>query len=96
MSEDRIAKLSQRFTKHSLGHKPFAPRSRERRSFYMASDLTERIDRIYQEVNHELYPHPISKSLFLETIIEFGLDNVDDLKPLLLNESRQNSNSAIS
>jgi hypothetical protein len=84
MSDDRIAKLSQRFSKHAVGRKPSASRLRERRSYYLAVDLTERLDRVYRDVNHELYPHAVSKSLFLETVIEHGLAHLDELKPILL------------
>jgi hypothetical protein len=83
MADDRIAKLSQRFAKHAVGRKPAAARARERRSYYIATEITERIDRVYRDVNHELYPHSISKSHFLETVIEYGLANLDEIKPLL-------------
>jgi hypothetical protein len=84
MSDDRIAKLSQRFTKHAVGRRPTTGRARERRSYYIATEITERIDRIYRDVNHELYPQSVSKSLFLETVIEYGLAHLDELKPLLV------------
>jgi hypothetical protein len=35
---------------------------------------------LYQEVNHELYPKRISKSVFLETLIEHGVEHIADLK----------------
>ncbi len=35
MSEDRIAKLSQRFNRHTVGRRPSSTRNRERRSFYI-------------------------------------------------------------
>lgn len=93
MSDDRIAKLSQRFTRHTVGRKPAATRTRERRSFYIDGDLVARLDQIYKDVNHELYPHTVSKSVFLETVIEYGLDHLDALKPLLI-ESAENSSAS--
>ena len=96
MSDDRIAKLSQRFNKHAVGRKPSAPRSRERRSYYLATEITERLDRVYRDVNHELYPHSVSKSLFLETVIEHGLAHLDELKPRLLAGSDLDDVSATS
>ncbi|MGH2530920.1 MAG: hypothetical protein ACRDJW_01320 [Thermomicrobiales bacterium] len=83
MAEDRIAKLSQRFTRHAVGRKPTTARTRERRSYYIATDLSERIDQVYRDINHALYPSSVNKSLFLETLIEYGLEHLDELKPLL-------------
>ena len=96
MADDRIAKLSQRFTKHAVGRKPAAARARERRSYYIATEITERIDRVYRDVNHELYPLSISKSLFLETVIEYGLAHLEELKPLLVAGSNAPDTSAAS
>ena len=84
MSDDRIAKLSQRFSRHTVGRKPTTTRTRERRSFYLDADLTGRIDRVYKDLNHALYPQSVSKSVFLETVIEYGLEHLDELKPLLV------------
>jgi hypothetical protein len=83
VTDDRIAKLSQRFTRHAVSQKQTANRTRERRSFYLDAELTERLDRIYRDLNHGLYPQSISKSVFLETVMEFGLDHLDDIKPML-------------
>ena len=96
MADDRIAKLSQRFTKHAIGRKPATTRTRERRSFYLDAELTARIDRVYKELNHSLYPHAVSKSVFLETIIEHGLEHLDELKPILVQASDMDDVSAVS
>ncbi len=87
MSEDRIAKLSQRFNRHTVGRKPSSTRNRERRSFYIDGELVARLDQIHKELNHALYPTQVSKSAFLETLMEYGLDNLDALKPLLIEAS---------
>lgn len=91
MTDDRIAKLSQRFSKHAVGRKPSATRSRERRSFYLDAELTGRIDRVYKDLNHALYPESVSKSVFLETVIEYGLEHLDELKPILAQASTERS-----
>ena len=80
MPEDRISKLSQRFKTHAVGRKPTSNRTRERRSLYLDGELVERLDKIYRDVNHELYPNVVNKSAFLETILEYGLDNLDQVK----------------
>jgi hypothetical protein len=84
MSDDRIAKLSQRFSRHTVGRKPSSTRTRERRSFYVDGELVARLDQVHKELNHALYPTTVSKSTFLETLMEYGLDNLEALKPLLL------------
>jgi hypothetical protein len=81
--EDRISKLSQRFKTHAVGRKPTSSRTRERRSLYLDGELVERLGRIYKDVNHELYPHAVNKSAFLETLLEYGLDNLDQVKTRL-------------
>ena len=96
MSDDRIAKLSQRFSKHAVGRKPATSRTRERRSFYLDAELTGRIDQMYRDLNHALYPRSVSKSVFLETVIEYGLEHLEDLKPILIQASTNNDSSDIS
>lgn len=55
-------------------------KNRERQSFYLDADLTKSLDKKYKDLNHELYPNTISKSMFLETILEYGLENIDTIK----------------
>jgi len=81
--EDRIAKLSQRFGRHAVGRTPGITRARERRSYYMATEIADRVDRVYRDVNHGLYPRSVSKSVFLETVLGFGLDHLDEITGLL-------------
>lgn len=83
MADDRIAKLSQRFSRHAVGRPAQGNRTRERRSFYLDVELTQRLDQAYRDLNHDLYPQTVSKSAFLETLIEYGLEHLDALKPLL-------------
>lgn len=83
MADDRIAKLSQRFSRHAVGRPSQGNRTRERRSFYLDVELTQRLDQAYRDLNHDLYPQRVSKSAFLETLIEYGLEHLDALKPLL-------------
>ena len=87
MTDDRIAKLSQRFSRHAVGRKPAGTRTRERRSFYLDAELTERLDRVYKDLNHSIYPRTVSKSVFLESVLEYGLAHLDELKPILAQAS---------
>ena len=81
MSEkvDRIAKLSQRFKTHGAGRPKQTPKQRERQSLYLDAGLTERIDHTYKDLAHELYPTSLSKSAFLEALLEYGLENLDTI-----------------
>ena len=81
--EDRIVKLSQRFKTHVAGRPKNTNKNRERQSFYLDADLTERIDKTYKDINHQLYPKSISNSMFLETVLEFGLENLESIKSRL-------------
>jgi len=83
MPEDRISKLSQRFKSHSVGRKPESTRNRERKSFYLDTELAAQLDTTYKSLNHELFPQSVSKSAFLETIIEYGLDHLPEVRDLL-------------
>lgn len=80
---ERIAKLTQRFSKHSTGRPKTAKKIRGRDSFYLDTELTEKIDKAYKDLSHELYPKSFSKSLFLETMLEFGLSNIAEIKSQL-------------
>lgn len=82
---DRISRLSKRFTTHAVGRQKTSERNRERKSFYLDGDLVSRMDQAYREINHALYPKRVSKSTFLETIIERGIDDREELQSLLAN-----------
>jgi hypothetical protein len=79
MSEksDRIAKLSQRFKTHATGRPKRTQKNRERQSLYLDADLTTRIDQTYKDIAHQMYPKTLSKSTFLETLLEYGLEHLD-------------------
>lgn len=84
MPEDRISRLSKRFQQHAVGRRPTSDRTRERRSFYLDANLVERLDQTYRDLNYELYRSGgISKSAFLETVIEYGLAHLPELKDTL-------------
>jgi hypothetical protein len=87
MNEDRISQLSKRFRNHNAGKSVISTRARERRSFYLDTDLVSRLDEVYRQINHELYPKHISKSSFLETLMQHGLEHLADLKKALADTS---------
>jgi hypothetical protein len=88
MAEDRIARLSKRFQTHAVGRQPTTQqRSRERKSFYLDVGLVEQLDKIYRDLGHELYPTALSKSTFLETLLEYGLRHLSEVKAVLAQQS---------
>src|SRR5438094_7934941 len=87
-SDDRIAKLSQRFKTHAVGRRPQAtPRTRERHSLYLDTDLIAQASQAYRDISHELYPQTVSKSEFWEALLSYGLEHLAELKQALAEDS---------
>lgn len=84
MADDRIATLSQRFRTHDQRRRPQTPRMRERKSFYLDLSVVAQVDAAYRTTNHAFYPGTLSKSVFLETLIRYGLDHLDAFKDELI------------
>jgi hypothetical protein len=78
----RIAKLSERFKPHA-GRQKISPKQRERKSYYLDTEITGRLDSDYKEFSHQLYPQTVGKSVFMETILEYGLDNLPTIRALI-------------
>jgi hypothetical protein len=91
--EDRIARLSQWFKSHAGGRPKNDQKSRERQSLYLDANLIERVDKMYKDIHHQLYPKSISKSVFLETILEYGLENINAIKSRLSETAETSENS---
>ena len=87
MSEERISSLSRRFKTHAVGRPSKSQRTRERRSFYLDVTLVEQLDEAYRKLNHDVYPKEVSKSEFLEAVLEYGLAHVEDMKMTLADNS---------
>lgn len=80
--QERIAKLSSRFEKtDAVSQKKVT--KRDRHSLYLDKELVAETDRVYKEVNHQLYPAEISKSQFLEALLQYGLDHIEEVKQLI-------------
>ena len=80
MSDDRIAKLSERFNRHHANPTSSTPRVRERRSLYLDGALLQRLDQEHRALNHQFYPRSVNKADFLEALIEYGLEHMEELK----------------
>jgi hypothetical protein len=87
----RINKLSERF-KDRPGRPSHATKERERKSYYLDVEISKRLDDDYKKFNHQIYPHSVSKSVFIESILEYGLNNIDTLKESLKSQA-DNSDS---
>ena len=83
----RIAKLSERFKPHT-GRPKLSPKERERRSYYLDTGIAERLDKDYKAFSHQLYPQTVSKSVFIETVLEYGLDHLQALKEIISAKSQ--------
>jgi hypothetical protein len=57
---------------------------RTRRSFYLSTEVIDAVDLSYKELNHQLYPAEVIKSVFLEALIRYGLDNLEEVKTILI------------
>jgi hypothetical protein len=88
----RIAKLSERFKPHT-GRQKLSSKQRERRSYYLDTEIAERLDKDYKEFSHQLYPQTVSKSVFIETILEYGLDHLQALRDIIQAKSGLNAES---
>ena len=78
----RIAKLSERFKKQP-GRQKLSRKQRERKSYYLDVEVTSRLDKDYKEFSHQSYPQNVGKSVFMETLLEYGLDNLDAIREII-------------
>jgi hypothetical protein len=79
----RIQKLSERFKPRPSERKAASRERRERRSFYLDVGIMERIDKEHKTYNHQAFPHTVNKSVFMEAILEYGMDNLDAVAKLI-------------
>lgn len=87
----RISKLSERFSTNARKPKAGA-RERERRSFYLDVAVTTRLDEELKAFNHRNFPATVSKSVFLETLLEYSLDNLDAVQARITNATPAEDN----
>ncbi len=92
--DDRIAKLSQRFKTHATGRPKQSQKNRERQSLYLDADLTARINQTYKDIAHQMYPKSLSKSAFLESLLEYGLEHLDVITSRLAEIADVNESSS--
>lgn len=57
--------------------------NRRRHSVYIDESLMNRIDFLFKEVQHEIYPAELKKSTFLEMLLEKGLEDLNSIKNTL-------------
>jgi hypothetical protein len=88
--EERLKRLQGRFKTHASG-RPTASsptRTRDRQSLYLDRELIARVNQTYLDVNHELYPRGgLTKSAFLEALIEYSLEHLSEVKRSLHDET---------
>ena len=97
MTNNRIQGLKQRFDDRKTrggGQKPEGVTKRGRNVIYFDVGLYERLlGEDYDRFNHEIYPKKIKKSVFVEAVIKYGLEHLEDIKAQVVDdEKRKESN----
>lgn len=89
---DRVRQLAQRFSHEGAADWLAAPkrvaRQRKRHSVYIDSQLMHRVDETLKRIQHEVFPTQVNKSIFLEKLLERGLDDVDAVVDAIVEEMR--------
>jgi hypothetical protein len=89
---DRVRQLAQRFSHEGSGDWLSAPkpvsRQRRRHSVYIDSRLMLRVDETLKRIQHEAFPTQVNKSIFLEKLLEHGLNDVDAVVGEIVEELR--------
>ena len=81
----RIEALKQRFdtpVRETTSSEP-SNNTRRRHSVYIDQLLMQRVDEMYKQVQHEIFPKEITKSAFMEQLMGQGLENIDKVKDAL-------------
>jgi hypothetical protein len=94
MADDRINRLSERFRRHEVTPSPPQIPSRGRRSFYVDLTLVARLDETYRVLRHDLYPLELTKSEFLEALLEFGIEHLSHVTERLVDQADRRDTDA--
>lgn len=81
--QKRIETLGKRFSETAQQEQTKSSdsgRNRKQHSIYIDSDLMKRVDKAFKQFQHEIYPAEITKSLFMECLLEKGLENIEEIK----------------
>ena len=81
----RIEALKQRFdtpVRETTSSEP-SNNTRKRHSVYIDQLLMQRVDEMYKQVQHDVFPKEITKSAFMEQLMEQGLENIDKVRNAL-------------
>jgi hypothetical protein len=93
-NNNRIDQLSKRFSTHAVGRRgDVTKRRRATDSIYVDIELLSTLGTTHRELSHELHPLVVSKSEFLETVLQFGLDHLDKIKAIILLKKKQDEPS---
>lgn len=82
----RLATLKKRFetTARPTASSEETTNTRKRHSVYIDQMLMQRVDELYKQTQHDVFPTEITKSAFLEHLLEQGLQNIDKVKVSLV------------
>jgi hypothetical protein len=60
--------------------------AKTRYTIYIPQDLKDELDFIYRQVNHDIFPDEVEKSVFIETLLRYSLKRLEDIKTILKEE----------
>ncbi|MCB0094194.1 MAG: hypothetical protein KDE50_00825 [Caldilineaceae bacterium] len=86
MAKDKFSRLSERMYGRSSQKEnddEKQAKQRKRYTIYVDRELIDDLNQAHKKVNHDFFPAEVQKSLFLETLIQFGLDNIHEVKERL-------------
>ena len=86
MAKDKFSRIGERMygrssQKEIEEEKP--GKQRKRYTIYVDKELITDLNQAHKKINHDFFPAEVQKSLFLETLIQFGLDNIHQVKEIL-------------
>lgn len=84
--QDRIRMLAKRLshdTRDEATESKRSDRTRRRHSVYIDAALMRQIDTTLKRVQHEIYPAEVTKSQFLEKLLERGLADLESITAAL-------------
>ena len=80
--EKRVRNLGRRFAQKPKGGED-SNNTRKRHSIYIDQVVMQRVDELYKQTQHEIFPNEITKSAFMEQLLKQGLEHIDKVKVAL-------------
>src|SRR5712691_4269931 len=59
-------------------------KKRSRQSFHFADQSVRNLDEAYRKAEHDVYPEKLNKAHFIEALIAYGIQRIDEVVALAL------------